>query len=95
MNYRDYVGLENEFDFSVLTPYEEVCDYFLSDTKGKLPGGNGSTFDWKVLENYPSTKPFFLSGGIGINESLSSLQTSSPVQTWACAQTAPHPCTPP
>ena len=48
--------------------YESVCDYFLFDTKGKLPGGNGTVFDWKVLEKYPSTKPFFLSGGIGIEE---------------------------
>jgi len=56
------------FDFDLLIPFEKVCDFFLFDTKGKLPGGNGSTFDWKVLENYPSTKPFFLSGGIGINE---------------------------
>nr|WP_281336272.1 tryptophan synthase subunit beta [Flavobacterium eburneipallidum] len=56
------------FDFQVLKPFESVCDYFLFDTKGKLPGGNGTTFDWKVLEKYPSTKPFFLSGGIGIEE---------------------------
>ncbi len=56
------------FDFAVLKPYESVCDYFLFDTKGKLPGGNGTTFDWKVLEKYPSTKPFFLSGGIGLDE---------------------------
>jgi phosphoribosylanthranilate isomerase len=56
------------FDFDLLQPFEKVCDYFLFDTKGKLPGGNGTTFDWKVLENYPSTKPFFLSGGIGIKE---------------------------
>jgi phosphoribosylanthranilate isomerase len=56
------------FDFAILNPYENVCDYFLFDTKGKLPGGNGTTFDWKVLEKYPSSKPFFLSGGIGIEE---------------------------
>ena len=56
------------FDFEVLKPFEAVCDYFLFDTKGKLPGGNGTTFDWKVLEKYPSSKPFFLSGGIGIEE---------------------------
>ena len=61
-------SVADDFDFSVLEPFEEVCDYFLFDTKGKLPGGNGTTFDWKVLENYPSTKPFFLSGGIGIEE---------------------------
>lgn len=56
------------FDFEILKPFEPVCDYFLFDTKGKLPGGNGTTFDWKVLEQYPSNKPFFLSGGIGTEE---------------------------
>lgn len=61
-------SIKDEFDFSVLKPYEEVCDYFLFDTKGKLPGGNGYTFNWNVLNNYPSTKPFFLSGGIGVNQ---------------------------
>ena len=60
--------ITDNFDFSILRPYEEVCDYFLFDTKGKLPGGNGYTFDWKVLENYPLTKPYFLSGGIGPEE---------------------------
>lgn len=61
-------AVDNSFDFEVLKPFESVCDYFLFDTKGKLPGGNGTTFDWKVLEKYPSSKPFFLSGGIGIDE---------------------------
>jgi phosphoribosylanthranilate isomerase len=59
---------DEHFDFSILKPFEAVCDYFLFDTKGKLPGGNGTTFDWRILENYPSKKPFFLSGGIGIEE---------------------------
>ena len=58
----------NDFDFEILKPYEAVCDYFLFDTKGKLPGGNGITFDWTILKKYKSEKPFFLSGGIGINE---------------------------
>ncbi len=61
-------SIKDTFDFSVLKPYESVCDYYLFDTKGKLPGGNGYTFNWSVLENYPSTKPYFLSGGIGLNE---------------------------
>jgi phosphoribosylanthranilate isomerase len=58
----------NDFDFELLKPFEALCDYFLFDTKGKLPGGNGTTFDWKLLKNYKSDKPFFLSGGIGIEE---------------------------
>ncbi|MDO5973401.1 phosphoribosylanthranilate isomerase [Flavivirga jejuensis] len=61
-------SIKNEFNFEVLKSYENACDYYLFDTKGELPGGNGYTFDWNVLNNYPSTKPFFLSGGIGIDE---------------------------
>ncbi|MEW2919853.1 phosphoribosylanthranilate isomerase [Muricauda sp. ANG21] len=66
-------SVKDDFDFSVLKDYENVCDFFLFDTKGKLPGGNGYTFDWGILENYPSNKPFFLSGGIG-PESLEKLK---------------------
>jgi phosphoribosylanthranilate isomerase len=58
-------AVDDTFDFSVLETYDSVCDYFLFDTKGPLPGGNGSRFDWLILCNYPLTKPFFLSGGIG------------------------------
>ena len=61
-------SIKDDFDFSILEEYETICDYYLFDTKGKLPGGNGYTFSWEVFKNYPSTKPFFLSGGIGMEE---------------------------
>lgn len=61
-------SIKDEFDFSILTPYEDVCDYFLFDTKGKHPGGNGYTFNWSILNSYSSKKPFFLSGGIGLEQ---------------------------
>ncbi|MCC9167387.1 phosphoribosylanthranilate isomerase [Pontibacter harenae] len=68
------VGLEvvkvfsvgEDFDFSSTEAYEAVCDYFLFDTKGKEHGGNGVVFDWQVLENYTSDKPYFLSGGLNL-----------------------------
>jgi phosphoribosylanthranilate isomerase len=60
-------SIKDDFDFSVLSNYEDACDYFLFDTKGKLPGGNGYTFNWEILKDYPSTKPYFLSGGIGMD----------------------------
>lgn len=59
-------SVNDDFNFDELKPYESVCDYFLFDTKGKLPGGNGYVFNWEVLKDYPSTKPYFLSGGIGL-----------------------------
>lgn len=59
-------SVDDKFDFSKTKGYEPFCDYFLFDTKGKLPGGNGYTFDWKILKNYKGEIPFFLSGGINI-----------------------------
>ena len=61
-------GIKESFNFDVLKPYEAVVDYFLFDTKGKGRGGNGVVFDWSVLKKYNSTKPFFLSGGIGLQQ---------------------------
>jgi len=61
-------SIKDEFDFRLLEPYENIVDYFLFDTKGKEKGGNGYTFDWQVLNNYNSTTPFILSGGIGVQE---------------------------
>lgn len=52
-------------DLEQATAYEGVCDAFLFDTKGKLPGGNGQQFDWDVLRQYKGRLPFLLSGGIG------------------------------
>ena len=55
-----------DFDFKTLTPYQDHCTYFLFDTQGPLPGGNGTAFDWKLLAGYTLDTPFFLSGGIGL-----------------------------
>ena len=61
-------SVDDDFDFDNLEIYDSACDYFLFDTKGKLHGGNGVTFNWQILEKYKSNKPLFLSGGIGIEE---------------------------
>jgi phosphoribosylanthranilate isomerase len=61
-------SIKDEFDFNKLTQYEGKVDYFLFDTKGKNKGGNGYTFNWELLKDYPSTTPFILSGGIGLTE---------------------------
>lgn len=56
-------------DASLLTRrlllYENVCDYFLFDTKTPAHGGSGKSFDWRILQQSLISKPFFLSGGIG------------------------------
>lgn len=48
--------------------YEEVCDYLLFDTKTPQHGGSGKKFDWTILNNYQGEIPFFLSGGISLED---------------------------
>lgn len=59
-------GIDERFDFSVLNEYEEVCDYFLFDTKSSTYGGTGQKFNWSLLNQYQLQKPVFLSGGLDI-----------------------------
>ncbi|MCF6241041.1 MAG: phosphoribosylanthranilate isomerase [Bacteroidales bacterium] len=60
--------IDDDFDFLSLNLYKKVCDYFLFDTKTKNYGGSGRKFDWQVLEKYDNEKPFFLSGGIDLED---------------------------
>jgi len=64
--------VDASFDFDQLNNYETLVDYFLFDTKGEKVGGNGVVFDWSLLAQKESDKPFLLSGGLG-EESLSDL----------------------
>ncbi len=57
-------GIYAGFDFSKLSDYENVVDYFLFDTQTPVHGGSGKVFDWELLKNYKLKKPYFLSGGI-------------------------------
>ena len=61
-------SVKDTFNFEELIPYESVVDLFLFDTQGKNKGGNGITFNWELLKEYPSPTPFLLSGGIGQDE---------------------------
>lgn len=54
------------FDFATLKPYVGSVDYFLFDTAGPQPGGNGTTFDWLLLEQYNLPVPYFLAGGLDL-----------------------------
>lgn len=61
------------FDFQQLEPYKPYCDYFLFDTKGKEKGGNGTVFNWEILKQYDNEIPFFLAGGLSL-ENIESIQ---------------------
>lgn len=60
--------VDADFDFSTTKEFESVSDFFLFDTKGKQYGGNAIKFDWKLLQQYTGSVPFFLSGGISADD---------------------------
>lgn len=60
--------IDYTFDFNQLLPYSDLVDYFLFDSKSDLYGGSGKKFNWQKLEEYNLNKPFFLSGGIEVND---------------------------
>jgi len=59
-------GINESFDFDKLDDYYDVADYYLFDTQTAEHGGSGKTFNWRTLEKYQLPKPFFISGGIGL-----------------------------
>lgn len=57
-------SVDEYFNFNITNQFEQSCNYFLFDTKGKEYGGNGIKFNWDLLQNYKGKTPFLLSGGI-------------------------------
>ncbi len=54
----------------LIADYDGACDYYLFDTSavdGSF-GGTGQQFDWKLISTSKIEKPFFLSGGIGLED---------------------------
>lgn len=72
-------AVNENFDFSILTGFEAYCELFLFDTKGPYFGGNGQSFDWNLLQKYHLNTPFFLSGGIGLENIQAALNFKHPL----------------
>lgn len=59
----------NENIDKLVAPYDAVCDYYLFDKATDYTlGGSGQQFDWAILSKAKIEKPFFLSGGIGVED---------------------------
>ena len=62
------VGIADESDLETLERYLGVADQILVDAKppkeAVLPGGNGLSFDWRLVSNRRWPVPWMLAGGL-------------------------------
>ncbi len=62
------VGVADADDLPKLDQYSQVADQILIDAKptksADLPGGNGLTFDWRLIAGRRWSRPWMLAGGL-------------------------------
>ncbi len=62
------VGVASAEDVAGVDRHQDVADQILVDAKpprnATLPGGNGLTFDWSLLDGYEWRRPWMLAGGL-------------------------------
>ena len=65
------VGIASPEDVEKLDAFSEVAAQLLVDAKpapeGELPGGNGVSFDWRLISNRRWSVPWMLAGGLTPN----------------------------
>lgn len=61
-------SVTDELPLDKMKAYAPFVSFFLFDTKTPKYGGSGQKFNWSILEHYNLDKPFFLSGGIDLED---------------------------
>lgn len=65
------LGLSDAGDLAQIDRYSAVADQLLIDAKppqeATLPGGNGLSFDWRLLAGRRWSKPWMLAGGLDVD----------------------------
>jgi phosphoribosylanthranilate isomerase len=71
------VRISSREDLEQTKNFEDCVDFLMLDSKikGEL-GGSGKSFDWTILQNFHSKKPWFLSGGLNVNNIEEALKIS-------------------
>jgi phosphoribosylanthranilate isomerase len=68
------IGNQKTEELKKINHQPSTINYFLFDTDSKAFGGTGKTFDWQILNEIEIPIPYFLSGGISL-ENIHQLST--------------------
>ena len=69
-------------DLAAIAAYRGQCDHILLDSKrpkgSVLPGGNGVSFDWRILSDLDPALPIMLSGGLDADNVCDAVAIAKP-----------------
>jgi phosphoribosylanthranilate isomerase len=89
------LSIRDADDLRRIEPYVGIADRFLLDAKppkgSELPGGNGVSFDWRLLDALDASVDYMLSGGLNadnIGEALA-LTGANAIDTSSGVESAP------
>ena len=76
------ISVSEASDLDRIAAYRDVADGFLLDAKppkgSELPGGNGVTFDWRILTALDADIDYMLSGGLNAANIGEALRLANP-----------------
>ena len=76
------ISVSEASDLDKIAAYRDVADGFLLDAKppkgSELPGGNGVTFDWRILTALDADIDYMLSGGLNAANIGEALRLANP-----------------
>ncbi|MBS9717336.1 phosphoribosylanthranilate isomerase [Pseudohalocynthiibacter aestuariivivens] len=62
------IGVADEGDLAAISEFSKIADQLLIDAKppkeAELPGGNGLSFDWRLIAGQRWSVPWMLAGGL-------------------------------
>jgi phosphoribosylanthranilate isomerase len=77
------LGIAEKSDLDALLPYTKDAEHLLLDAKPPrtaeaLPGGNGVSFDWRLLNGLDPALPIMLSGGLNPDNVAEAIRLTHP-----------------
>ncbi len=76
------LSVSSPADLAHIDAYRGVADKFLLDAKppagSELPGGNGVSFDWRILQKLDTDVDYMLSGGLNAGNVAEALRMANP-----------------
>ena len=75
------IAISDAADFRNLAAYEDAADMILFDAKppanAERTGGHGAAFDWQLLRTQTISRPWFLAGGLNVENVARAIASAS------------------